>query len=301
VQQPLLSILFVFFSFLTFAQDFSGLNFPEDQGAPEKVIGTFKSTKVINAQTNETLKKRLLNFHITHRFGNIGSQSGGAHTLWGLDNATNIRFAFDYGITDRLQAGIGRSKTREHIDTNLKYKLTEQSENLSMPVSVTLFGIMALTPERDPTNRYSKITDRTSFVSQAIIARKFSDRLSLALLPTLTYRIRTELFYNMYNSSFDENLFFSQGFAGRLKLTSRTVLVADYFFNFSPYRTNNPSRPHFNPLAVGVEIETGGHVFHINITNTAGIIENDFLPYTRDSWKAGEIKLGFNISRVFIF
>jgi hypothetical protein len=286
---------------LIFAQDFQGLDLSGGVKENEKVTATFKSTKVINAQTNETLKRRLLNFHITHRFGNIGSQSGGVHTLWGLDNATNIRFAFDYGITDRLQVGIGRSKTREHIDANVKYKLTEQTEDNSTPLSVTLFSIAAISPERNIANRYKSFADRLSWVNQVILARKFGERFSLALLPTLSYRVSPEPHFNPRNSAADNNLFYSQGVAARFKLSSRTVLVADYFYNFSPYRINNPSRPHYNPLAVGVEIETGGHIFHINVTNTAGIIENDFLPFTRDSWTSGEIKLGFNISRVFYF
>lgn len=270
----------------------------ENEASNEKVFATFKALKVINAQTNETVKKRVLDFRITHRFGNIGSQSGGGHTLWGFDNASNIRFSFDYGISDRLQIGIGRSKTMEHLDGSIKYKLLEQSTN-SMPISVTLFSITAFTPERNIDDRYKKFEHRLSYVHQIIIARKFTDRLSLALLPTYSHRNLVDNFVNPANNAFETNDIYSIGVAGRIKLTHRTILVADYFYNFSDYRINNPNRAYYNPLSIGIEIETGGHVFHLNLSNSAGIIENDFIPNTRDSWRNGGYKFGFNISRVF--
>ena len=92
---------------------------------------------------------------------------------------------------------------------------------------------------------------------------------------------------------------YSLGFAGRIKITKRMAFVFDYFLTFSEYR--DASNNYYNALGVGLEMETGGHVFHINVTNSEGIIENDIIPATQSSWGKGEYKLGFNIARVFSF
>jgi len=269
---------------------------------PEKVIATFKTTKIVNAQSTETVKAKTLDFRITHRFGNMGTASnGGVHTLWGFDQAENIRFSFDYGITDRIQVGIGRSKRQELIDGNFKIKILEQTVDNSVPLTLVWYSNTAITPKKDIEKIYSKTIQRLSYSHQLIAARKFGNWFSLALLPTYTHRNIVANDVNRNNNAAETNSFFSMGIAGRLKLTQRFVLVADYFYNFSDYRINNPDKPFYNPLGIGVEIETGGHVFHINLTNASGIIENDFLPYTNDTWSKGGFKLGFNISRVFNF
>lgn len=295
-------IIFSTFSLNSFSQEEDLMSMLEEEMESElddKVFATFKATKVISAQSNETVKAKTLDFRITHRFGNVGNQAnGGFHTLWGFDTAENIRMSFDYGITDKLQVGIGRSKTREHLDASIKYRLLEQTENTSMPVSVTLFAISALTPERNIENRYPKFEHRMSYVYQAIIARKFNQSFSLAVLPTYIHRNLVSGTPNNAGIE-DENGMFSMGITGRIKITQRLAFVADYFYNFSEFR--NDGDVFYNPLAVGIEVETGGHVFHINVTNASGIIENDFLPNTRSSWTNGGYKMGFNISRVFSF
>jgi len=298
--QYLLFLSISFFSINLFAQEDLLLMLEEENKdkKAEKVIATFKATKVISAQSNETVKAKTLDFRITHRFGNVGTNAnGGGHTLWGFDTAENIRFSFDYGITDKLQVGIGRSKTREHLDGSIKYKLLEQKDDNSMPVSVTLYAVSAFSPEKNIENRYPKFEHRLSYVYQAIIARKFNQKISFAVLPSYTHR-------NFVNGTpnndgvTDTNGMFSLGVAGRVKVTQRLAIVGDYFYNFSEYRNGDVF---YNPLAIGVEIETGGHVFHINLTNASGIIENDFLPNTRSTWTNGGYKMGFNISRVFSF
>jgi hypothetical protein len=296
----LIFYLLFLFSLSAAAQEDLLLLLNEEQ-KDEKVAALFKSARVINAQTSETVSAGVLDFRITHRFGNMGSNAGGGpHNLWGFDNASNIRFSFDYGITDRLQAGIGRSKFREHLDGSLKFKLLEQTTQ-KIPFSVTLFTITAFTPERDFAGRYRKPEHRFSFAHQVIIARKFSEGFSFALLPSWVHRNLADSDINPANMASETNDFFSLGMTGRLRVTRRMAIVADYFYNFSAYRRNNPSRPYFNPLSVGLEIETGGHVFHVNLSNSAGIIENDFIPDTRDTWYDGGFKLGFHISRIFYF
>ena len=270
----------------------------EDAGpTDQKVHATFKTIKIINAQTIETIKAKTMIFRITHRFGNIGSQSGGGvHTLYGFDNASNIRFSLDYGITDKLLIGIGRNKFKEHLDGSIKYKILEQTTDNKVPLTVAVYSSMAFTPMIAATDltaetSFGKNVHRLSYTSQAIIARKFSSRLSLEILPTYSHR--------NYVAYFDENDLFSLGFAGRFKITQRTAIVADYFYTFSKKRKPPAETTYYAPLGIGIEIETGGHVFHINLTNSAGIIENDYIPNTTDSWEKGGYKFGFNIARVF--
>lgn len=288
-------------SIVSFAQD-DLLNMLEEEvqeeNTSEKVTATFKGTKIVNANTIETTKKKTLEFNITHRFGDmqIGDPIG-YHTYWGMDNATNIRFSFDYGLTDKISIGIGRSKTQEHYDGNLKYRFLEQKTG-GIPISAAYYVNMAITavakiPE-------DKLVNRLSYVHQLIIASKLSNAISLEVLPTLVHRNLVDK-RNVHpeNGSTDENDLFALGFAGRFKISKRTAFVVDYFLPFSEFRDSRNN--YYDALGVGIEIETGGHVFHINVTNSAGIIENDFLPYTNSAWDKGEYKLGFNISRVFSF
>lgn len=273
-------------------------NETKQEATSEKVSSTFKDTKLINANTIETTKKNTLAFNITHRFGDMEiGESIGYHTYWGLDNATNIRFSFEYGLTDKLSVGFGRSRIQEHYDWNLKYRFLEQKTG-KMPISAAYYTNIAITA-------VAKIKDdafvnRLSYVHQLIIASKLNNSISLEALPTLVHRnLVDQRNIHPTNGSVDKNILFALGLAGRFKVTKRMAFVVDYFYTFSEFR--NSRNNFYDALGVGVEIETGGHVFMVNITNSAGIIENDFLPYTNSAWDKGEYKLGFNISRVFSF
>ncbi|MDT8412080.1 MAG: DUF5777 family beta-barrel protein [Vicingaceae bacterium] len=288
-------------SLVSFAQD-DLLNMLEEEveqeTTSEKVTATFKGKKLINANTIETTKKKTLEFNITHRFGDmLIGKAEGHHSLWGLDNATNIRFSFDYGLTDRISIGVGRSKTQEHIDGNIKYRFLDQKTG-GMPISAAYYANIAVAAVAQiPEDLF---VNRLSYVHQLIIVSKLSNAISLEILPTLVHRNFVDK-RNVHpeNGSTDENDLFAVGFAGRFKITKRMAFVVDYFLPFSEFRDSRNS--YYDVLGVGIEIETGGHVFHINVTNSAGIIENDFLPYTNSAWDKGEYKLGFNISRVFSF
>jgi len=274
---------------------------------PEEVTATFKANKIINAHSIETVKGGTLDFRVTHRFGNIGGGSGGgAHTLWGFDNSDDIRISFDYGITDHLQVGFARSKRWENLDGSIKWRFLSQTTDNKMPISAVLYSIAAFSPVKEAelylgvdTGIVKKDAHRLSYVTQLIIARKFNWRLSLELIGSYNHRNFVKNYQNTNNGAFDENGLASVGIGGRFKFTKRFSVIFDYFYNFSPYRTDNPSTPYYNPLGVGFEIETGGHVFTLNLTNARGIIENDFLPNTTDDWLQGGFKFGFNISRVF--
>jgi hypothetical protein len=258
-----------------------------------KVMATFKGTKLISAQTNETVHKRTLDFRVGHLFGNVGKEShGGAHTFYGLDASADIRIAFDYGITDKLAIGISRSKRQENFEGLIKYRLLEQTTDNKIPLAITVFINAAMTAvENNDVLIYPKTTDRLSYTSQLILARKFSSRISIALLPTLIHR-------NFVFDASDHNDIFALGGGGRFRITRSSCFIVDYFYNFDRLRKLDNGY-WYNPLGVGAEIETGGHVFTIMFTNASGIIENDFIPNTTDSWSKGGFKLSFNISRNF--
>jgi len=275
----------------------------------EKVIATFKGSKIINAQSIETVKRKTLDFTVAHRFGNIGGASGGgAHTLFGLDNSADIRIGFAYGITDNITIAVGRSKQRELIDGFVKYRFLTQTKDNHIPVTIAFYGLASYCPQ-EASQFYSgtiktegfkqKEEHRMAYTSQLLIARKFGSAFSMQLMPTYQHRNFVVANINPENGAEETNDLISIGIGGRIKFTKRVSLIVDYFYTFSEYRKNNTTNPFYAPLAIGIEIETGGHVFNMTYTNSPGLIENNYIPYTNDTWLKGGIKLGFNISRVF--
>ena len=279
----------------------------ETEEGKEYVSATFKGFRIINAQTNETAKKHNLHFNIQHRFGDVFTNGDlNVHSFFGLDAAPDIRFSFDYGVTDRLQFGVGRSKGiepyRELYDGNIKYRLLRQTSDNKMPVSLTLYGVTGISGRQSTTDSTSdayfeeKFAHRMSYVTQVIIARKFSQGISFELVPTWTHR--------NFVSFEDENDMFSLGAGARVKITKRTAIIVDYFYNFSEYRADatdaSGDKIYYDPLSIGVEFETGGHVFQLMFTNSTGILENSFLPFTKSNWGDGEFRWGFNLTRNFV-
>ncbi len=257
----------------------------------QPVFATFKTTRIVNGHSIETVKRKGLDFRVTHHFGDVSGDAGGFDSLYGLDQAADIRIAFEYGVTDRLTLGAGRSKIGELLDGYAKYKLATQTQDNRMPVSTTLFVNAALTPQKAASDEFDNLAHRLSYTYQVLIARKFSQKLSLQLMPTFLHR-------NYLFNPDDQHDLLSVGVGGRLKLTKRFALLADYFYTFSELRQQSDSG-YYAPLGLGIEIETGGHVFHMFFTNNAGIVENAFIPNTTSSWGKGEFKFGFNISRTF--
>lgn len=261
-----------------------------------KQFATFKSTRLINAQTNETTASHSLDFRVEHRFGDFlsyeGNGKGGFHTFYGLDDAGfDIRIAFEYGITDRLMVGVSRSKQDQNLEGLIKFRLLQQRIDDKIPISVTLFESVVYTPEIDSLLNALPTADRLTFTSQVIIARKFSSKVSFEVIPSLVHR-------NLITNSFDNTDIYSIGGGGRWKLTKSFALIADYFYNFRNTALNGT---YYNPLGAGVEIETGGHVFTICFTNAQYIIEPEFIANTTESWAQNGWKFCFNISRVFGF
>ncbi|MDQ7948768.1 MAG: DUF5777 family beta-barrel protein [Pedobacter sp.] len=264
-----------------------------DQGNQfNKVEATFKATHIVLSHSTETQKKHDMDLRIRHHFGDIGGEFGSAHTLYGLDVATDLFIGLDYGVTDRLTIGIGRSKHDELINLYGKQKIFQQQES-GFPLNLTLLaqvGLMARKPFSD--TEFSSYGDRLSYFIQPIFSRKVTSRLSLAIMPSLLMRSLT------ISANDPENLF-ALGFAGRIKLTKRLSFVADYTLVNGLSRPKNLPIALYNPLGVGLEIETGGHIFSLNFMNSEYITENSFIANTRKSWEDGGVRFGFTISRNF--
>ena len=251
---------------------------------------TFKSTRVVLSHSTETQNKYDLDLRIRHHFGDIGGEFGNSHTLFGLDGATDLYIGLDYGLSDKLTIGIGRSKHDELYNLFVKRRILEQNEQV--PLSATVLGQGGwITRKETEESEFSNLASRASYFFQAIIARRFSDALSLEILPGYLIRKTVE-------DPEDNKGMFTAGLAGRLKLSKRLSFIADYnFVNIS--RSDALTEKYYNPLGVGLEIETGGHIFSLNFMNSEYIIENNFLPGTKKSWTNGGVRFGFTISRNF--
>jgi len=278
-------------------------------GGKEVYADIFADTRIINAQSTETLGKHIMDVRITHRFGDIGGTYGGYHYFYGLDNIQDVRLAVEYGITDNFMVGLGRTKgnydalitqtqIRELYDAMVKYRILRQKTDGSMPISITLHADVVFTSMPYDTAVHSEAHfasewNRFSFALDAPIARKFSDKLSLEIEPIYVRRNWARAYFG------DLPDLFALGVGGKYMFNDRLGIVADYFHPFSQFRQVNSSR-YYDPLAIGLLISTGGHEFTINFSNSSGILENTFIPYTTTSWLKEQFRLGFTISRKFV-
>lgn len=260
---------------------------------PAPVDAVFKATRVVLSHSTETQKKHDLDLRIRHHFGDIGGRFGSAHTLYGLDAASDLFIGLDYGITDDFTIAVGRSKQDETFNFSGKYKLLKQQIGGGTPVNFTLLAQMGWVA-REPFNEseFARYSDRFSYFFQGLISRKLSSRLSLQVMPGYLLR--------QYGSAQgDPDNLFVLGFAGRMKLTKRLSFVADYTLVNDLSRPADLTEAYYNPLGVGLEIETGGHIFSLNFMNSEYILENNFISNTKKSWNKGGVRFGFTISRNF--
>ncbi|MEQ1586097.1 MAG: DUF5777 family beta-barrel protein [Cyclobacteriaceae bacterium] len=251
----------------------------------EYISSTFKGSRLINGQTIETRYKGELEFIFAHRFGPM---NGGLYELYGLDQAY-VRIGLEYGLSDRLGVGIGRNSVDKTVDGFLRYKALRQSK-AGMPISLTAFGIMAVkTSPKDEDAGYDiTFQDRTSYTAQLLIARKFTPALSLQLMPSFVHK-------NTVDQSIEDNDQIALGVGGRIKVSRSVALTTEYYYRFNVHDSN----PYYNSIGFGVDIETGGHVFQIVITNSRGLTERAFITETTGEFFDGDIHLGFNVTRIF--
>lgn len=247
---------------------------------------TFKTTRLVNGHTVENVGKGALDVKISHRFGKV---NGGGYELFGLDNAS-MRMGFEYGITNTLMAGVGRSTFQKTYDAFFKLKVLRQSKgNRNMPVTLSYVPTIALkTLKFEDETRKNYFTSRLFFTHQLIIGRKFSEGTSLQLMPTYTHR-------NLVQLASAPNDLLAIGIGGRQKISKRVSLNFEYYYQLPDYKMLNTT----NSLSVGFDIETGGHVFQLHFTNSQAMSERGFVTETTGEWNKGDIFFGFNISRVF--
>jgi hypothetical protein len=259
------------------------LSLLEVDNEPMYISSTFKGKKVVNGQSVEILSKGVLQFQIQHRFGALNS---GFYNLFGLDNS-QIRLGFDYGIKDWMSVGLGRSSALKTIDASTKIRLKRQSKgSKEFPVTVAINSAIYIKQYRwsETKEETFGLSNQLSFVHQLLIARKINRDLSVQISPTFVH-------YNLVNYA-EKNDRISLGFGARQKLTNRISVNAEYFMQIKEKMNNDV-------LSFGFDIETGGHVFQLHLSNSPAMIEPAFIHETTGDWGQRDIYFGFNISRVF--
>ena len=255
-----------------------------DDTSSQEVRATFKGTRVINGQSIELPSKGDLQFVIEHRFGTINS---GAYELWGIDQS-QMRMSFDYGLSDDIAIGVARNSFQKTYEASVKSKLLKQKFQNGSPISITSYhAIFANSIHWAKTERENLFSSRLSYAHQIMIARKFNQSFSLQLTPTYIHR-------NLVELESINNDYLALGVGGRYKLTKRVSVNAEYF-----HQLERPNEDFTNSLSMGFDIETGGHVFQLHITNSQGMFERAFIGETTGKWSEGDLYFGFNISRVF--
>lgn len=250
------------------------------------VTATFKATRIINGHSIETLGKGELDFRIAHRFGQLNE---GITNLFGLDEAAT-KFSFDYGLTDWLTIGIGRCSFEKEYDGFIKAKLLKQTIDDVRPYTLTLVSAMSvrtLDVVNIPGYTYY-FSNRLYYVDQLLFARKFTQSLSLQVMPTYIH-------YNLVADGDQPNDVFAIGAGGRLKLNKRIALTGEYYYVIPGHKLSGFN----NSVSAGIDIETGGHVFQLFVTNSLATTERTFIGETTGDITKGAIHLGFNISRIF--
>ena len=265
----------------SFGQDL--LSLLNDENAEPKVVSSlFKDSRVVNAQSSKQSSKGEFKFLIQHRFGTLNS---GFYNLWGLDNS-QVRMGLDYGVSDRIAVSVGRSSTNKQYDASVKGKLLNQSDK--SPVVLSVFSALFLAHPSESLRQQAdyEFLIQLSFANQLIIARKFSSKFSAIVLPTHVH-LNTFAFGTSADPLF-------LGLGGRYKLSKRVTVNGEYFYALSEMPLT-----HQNMLSLGFDIETGGHVFSLHLSNSRGMNEHVFLTQTSGDFFEGDIYFGFNISRVF--
>lgn len=257
---------------------------------PVYVTATFKTTRLVTGHSTENTGKGVLDFRVNHRFGSLNN---GASTFFGLDDA-NTRIGFDYGVTDWLMVGFGRNSFMKEYDGFVKAKIMRQTEGKGNPISMSYVGAMSVqsmpAPVLPPGQEYY-FSNRLYYVNQLLISRKFNDWLSLQLMPT-------HIHYNLVPTTAEPNDLVAIGAGGRIKLSNRVTLNGEYYYRVP----GTEQLGYHNVLSLGVDIETGGHVFQLMLSNSRAMTERSLIGQTPGQWgikSTDAIHLGFNISRVF--
>jgi len=251
----------------------------------------FKSSRLVLSQSTETIKKNNFNFLVIHRFGDFAGKNGGGKLYYGLDDVADVYIGFEYGITDNLNIDMGRSTIGGLADLELKYAVVHQS-NGGSPFAVSLIGETGFRPYGE---NFQKASDRFSYFGQVLIAHSFSPGNVLQVAPSFV-RNNTPIPF-VVDNDLD---FFAVNATLRLKLSRHAGFIVDYAHSFSSYQ-HTQGTGFSDPLGFGFEMETGGHVFTLNVTNARAVNEINYLSGTQSSYGRGQYRIGFTISRMFDF
>jgi len=249
---------------------------------------TFMSTRIINGHSIEMFAPGALDVRISHRFGALNT---GFYELFGLDQAT-IRMGLEYGLSNSIMIGIGRSSYKKNYDGFFKYSIYRQNRKENIPFSLVFFSSFSIESLRKNQDNYP-FSGRVSYCNQLLVASKLNDKLSIQLMPTFIHR-------NMVQSPYFFNDVYLLGSAIKYNVTKSTSLNVEYYYRITEKDGVLINQNQFyNSLSIGLDIETGGHVFQLHITNSLPMYEVGFLTETNQSWGEGGIHFGFNISREF--
>lgn len=286
--KPLLYSFLLLCSLAGQAQESDLFDVFEESAQSEVVYATFKGTQLINASTNETPGEGVLQFMMAHRFGSFNDDY--LYNFFGLDNA-QVRMQLDYGVTDRLNIGIGRSSFLKVADGFVKYQLLQQQKGTkTVPVSITLHSSTNYRNARYTDGIEHAMSDRLSYMHQAIIARKWNRKLSTLVSPSVVH-------FNLVPTAQDPNTTAHVTLGARYKISNRMALTGES--TLLSNREFSSGERYTTPFALGVDIETGGHVFQLHISNTRAMNGPYWMARNPYSASNGGLFLGFNISRVF--
>ncbi|MHA7057559.1 DUF5777 family beta-barrel protein [Aquimarina sp. M1] len=281
--KKLLLLLFVI-PYTIFSQDDLLDELESDVQVDDYVSAVFKGLKIVNFESTKLVNKRNLFFIVAHRFGSV---ENGIDDFFGLDQAVT-QLKFIYGITDGLNIGIARSSFQKTYGGHIKYRIISQQKN-GFPFTIVGYNLLTINTglEKNQLPRL-EFSNRLSYVSQVLISKKFGKNFSVELAPSYLHE-------NFVRFDDQDNSQFIVGMGGRYKLTKRFSLNLDYGIHL-----NRSSNSNFkNPLSIGFDIETGGHVFQLHFTNAQPMFENGFLGQASGDWGDGDFFFGFNLSRVF--
>ncbi len=259
----------------------------------EPVSAVFKATRVVTGHSVMTMAKGELDFRISHRFGQLNT---GAYELWGLDNA-DMRMSLEYGITDDLEIGLGRSSYNKVFDGFVKYALKHQVNGgkEAFPLNIVwLSSLEVKTVKSFPSDFPSN--GRLAYSHQLIVARKFNSNFSFQLMPTVVHK-------NVVSTATDLNTFYAMGIGARYKISKRVSFNAEYFYRLETDEAKNAEnfQNYYDAFGIGFDIETGGHVFQLHICNSRAMTEPGLVTETAGDIGDGGLYFGFNISRTFDF
>ena len=242
---------------------------------------SFKALQVVTGQSTKMAAKKEFYVDISHRFGDV---SDGLKSFFGLDNATT-KLGVIYGLTDGISLNVSRHTYQKTYELGAKYRLLKQQGN--SPFDIVGYHVVDINSELDKDQFPNiKFGDRLAYLSQILISRRFSENFSLQLSPSFVHK-------NLIDPMIEDENLFSTGIGGRYKISRRVSLNAEYFMNF------DDKKYYKNPLSIGMDIDTGGHIFQLVFTNSQPNTEVGYITNATGDWAKGHFFFGFNLYRVF--